>query len=232
MLASWAALAPISPGARLVYTHTSVAAVYPEWLPLNNAILLDPPSPASASNAAAEVAAIFADAAVPAWALWLPSPSTEFGGPDVVSAVDGLVRDTTTLVMTLDLADGMPGSSLVRRTTIDAAVRAGDDPVPVAELPDADDSVALEAWALVCDGFAVCSALTYVNGGDIGVYAVGTAPEWRRRGLARTLMLHMLADAYQRGIRTASLQSTAMGESLYRSLGFHSVGRYEEWVCQ
>ena len=232
MLASWAALAPISPGAHLVYTHSSVAAVYPEWLPLNNAVLLDPPSRASATRAADELASVFAAAGVPAWALWLPSPSTEFDGPDVVSAVDGMVRDTTTLVMTLDLPDGLASDPAVRRTTIDAAIRAGDEPVPVEDLPVADDSVDLEAWALVCDGFAVSSALTYFNEADVGVYAVGTVPEWQRRGLARTLMVHVLADARRRGMRTASLQSTPMGESLYRSLGFHSVGRYEEWVRQ
>ena len=39
-----------------------------------------------------------------------------------------------------------------------------------------------------------------------------------------------LADAACRGARTASLQSTPMGQPLYASLGFEPVGRYEEWV--
>lgn len=53
----------------------------------------------------------------------------------------------------------------------------------------------------------------------------------RRRGLARALMLHVLADAWHKGARTASLQSTRTGRPLYAGLGFRPVGRYEEWVA-
>jgi GNAT superfamily N-acetyltransferase len=77
---------------------------------------------------------------------------------------------------------------------------------------------------------AVAGAWTYRHGRDVGVYAVGTVPGWRRRGLARRLMLHVLADADRRGARTASLQSTRMGEPLYSLLQFQPVGRYDEWV--
>jgi hypothetical protein len=48
--------------------------------------------------------------------------------------------------------------------------------------------------------------------------------------MAASLIQHVLAHAYRRGARTASLQSTSMGEGLYRSLQFTAVGRYEEWV--
>ena len=231
MLGSWGALVTLSPGAHLVYTRTSLAAVYPQWAPLNNAVLLDPPSEASASEAPAELASIYAAAGVPTWALWLPGPGTEFDSADVVSRVDGMVRDTTTLVMTLDLENGLPTDSAVRRTTVWAAILAGDEPVAEHKLPAPDTHSDIQAWALVSNGFAVTSALTYTSGCDVGIYAVGTAPDWQRRGLARRLMLHVLADAHRRGARTASLQSTGVGESLYRSLGFHSVGRYEEWVA-
>jgi len=64
------------------------------------------------------------------------------------------------------------------------------------------------------------------------VYAVGTVPDRRRRGLARALMEHVLADAWERGARSATLQSTEMARPLYAGLGFVAVGRYEEWVPQ
>ena len=67
-------------------------------------------------------------------------------------------------------------------------------------------------------------------GTDVGIYSVGTAIEYRRRGLARALMQHLLAVAWQRDARTATLQATPMGQALYESLGFEAVGRYEEWV--
>ena len=42
-------------------------------------------------------------------------------------------------------------------------------------------------------------------------------------------MEHFLADAHRRGARTATLQSTRMGQRLYESLGLEPAGRYEEW---
>ncbi len=83
---------------------------------------------------------------------------------------------------------------------------------------------------LVHDGVAVAGAWSVIHEQDCGIYAVGTQPEWRRRGFARSLMEHVLADARARGARTATLQSTPLGEPLYASLGFRAAGRYEEWV--
>ena len=230
LLGSWGALAASSPGAHLVYTRTSFAAVFPQWDVLNNAILLDPTSAETASVAAAELASVYRGVGVTSWALWVPSPLRELAAADCVATVDGMTRDTTTLVMTLDLADGMPSHPGVLATTVDVANHAGDTAVAADEVPDRDDTSDVDGWVLIEDEVAVTGAWTYRNGRDVGVYAVGTAPEWRRRGLARALMLHVLADAYRRGARTASLQSTAMGEPLYRSLGFRPAGRYDEWV--
>lgn len=230
LLGSWSALAAGSPGAHLVYTRTSVAAVFPHWTVLNNAILLDPPSTATASQAAAELNRVYAGAGVASWALWIPRPALDTDSPGTVSVVDGMARDTTTLVMTRDLPDGMPSQPGARRTTVTAASLAGDDPIAVDDLPASDAGSDVDGWVLVHDGYAVAGAWTFISGTDVGVYAVGTAPAWRRRGLARALMLNVLADAYRRGARTASLQSTPMGEPLYAGLGFRPVGRYDEWI--
>jgi GNAT superfamily N-acetyltransferase len=141
-----------------------------------------------------------------------------------------MTRDTTTLVMTADLADDAPTHPAVIRTSIDAANRAGEEPIPADLLPTPDERADIDGWVLVHEGLAVTGAWAYVDGSDVGIYAVGTAPDFRRRGLARALMLHVLADARHRRARTATLQSTAMGQPLYESLGFRAVGRYEEWV--
>jgi hypothetical protein len=37
-------------------------------------------------------------------------------------------------------------------------------------------------------------------------------------------------DAASRGCETASLQSTAMGERVYATVGFHDLGRILEYV--
>ena len=80
------------------------------------------------------------------------------------------------------------------------------------------------------DGMAVSGAWTFRYGADCGVYGVGTVPGMRRRGFARRLLGHALDHAAHFGARSASLQSTSMGQPLYESLGFVPVGRYEEWL--
>lgn len=57
-----------------------------------------------------------------------------------------------------------------------------------------------------------------------------THPEFRRRGLAKTLLRHVLAVADSRGIATVKLDATEMGEPLYRSLGFVAEQPVERWM--
>lgn len=227
LLACWDALATISPGAQLVRSAATVTAVFPAWAPLNNAVLTG--SPDGAVAAAAEVSARYADAGVTGWALWLPSSATDLDAPDV-HEVDGLSRDTTTLVMRATLTPGLRRDDRVVRTSIASATRAGEQPIAVGELEAPDRAPGLSGWVLVHDGAAVTGAWGHLHADDCGIYAVETLPEFRRRGFARALVEHVLADAQQHGARTASLQSTRMGQPVYESLGFTAAGRYEEWI--
>jgi GNAT superfamily N-acetyltransferase len=231
LLGSWRALARESREAHLTCTPAGLAAVFPHCAPLNNAVLRGPATRATASAAVVELQAVYTAAGVESWALWLPSPATTFDAPDSVAAVEGMTRDTTTLVMTLDVPAGLPADPAVVRTTVTTAERATEEPVPVDQLPGPPNAVdAVQGWVLTLDEVAIAGAWTYRNGTDVGVYAVGTTPDRRRRGHARTLILHVLAEARRHGVRTASLQSTRMGRRLYESLGFRAVGRYDEWV--
>jgi GNAT superfamily N-acetyltransferase len=148
LIASWRALAAVSPGAEVIASPLAVAAVFPQWAVLNNA----------------------------------------------------------------------------------AANVAGEEPLVAADLPEPDRPTGIEGWALVRDGLA--GAWSCIHGWDCGIYAVGTVPEWRRRGFGRALVEHVLADARRRGVRTTTLQSTPMGQPLYESLGYVAAGRYEEWVSR
>ncbi|HEX3296658.1 MAG TPA: GNAT family N-acetyltransferase [Nocardioides sp.] len=228
LVASWRALARLSHGAHLSYRDRSVAAVFPSWAPLNNAIMNGPTTPEAAGAAAAELAGVFQAAGVPTWALWLWSPLTVLEPPATVESVAGMIEDTKTLVMTRTLTPGALPSPAAVRTSIEAASLATDE--PVRALSEPDDIPGLDGWVFVHEGAAVAGAWSYLHGTDCGLYAIGTVPHLRRRGLAAALIQHVLADAYRRGARTASLQSTRMGVPLYRSLGFAPTGRYEEWV--
>lgn len=231
LLGSWRAIAQVSPDARVVQTSSGAAAVFPHWAPLNNAVLQGaPPTSSTASAAAEDLRALYASVPVEGWALWLPSGSRDLRAADAVHDVAGMSRDTTTLVMVQDVQEDLPPSPRVVRTSVEAAARAGDDPVPAVELPDPDGIDGLDAWALVDGESAVAGAWSFRSSEEVGIYAVGTVPRWRRRGLARELMLHVLSDVRRAGALSASLQSTAMGQPLYESLGFRAVGRYEEWV--
>ncbi|MGI5127911.1 GNAT family N-acetyltransferase [Pseudonocardia sp. CA-107938] len=224
LFASWEALAQLSPGARLVRGETAVASVFPHWAPLNNAVAIGAPDPA-------EAATVFTAAGVAEWAFWVSSPATAFAAPDTVSRVAGCKRDTTTLIMTAELRPCLRVHDGIVRTSIASATRAGDEPVPVDELGEPDGVPGLAGWVHVVDGRAVAGAWSHRHGSDCGVYAVGTHPAWRRRGIGSALVEHVLAEARRAGARTASLQSTPMGLSLYTALGFTAVGRYEEWIA-
>ena len=229
LLACRRRLTYLSPGARVVTFSHAVAAVFPSWPPLNNAILVDPAdwTPAAAVSG---LTRLYAAAGVGAWALWLPSSVTDLDVPDGVTDVGELRRDTTTIVMRASLSRRRRTRGAVRPTSIAAATRAaGAEPIPAADVPDPDRVPELSAWVLGHDGMAVAVAWSFLPGSDCGIYTVGTLPRWRRRGCAGALTDHVLDDA-QRWARTATVQATRMGLPLFLSLGFAPVGRYEEWV--
>ena len=225
LLASWGALARLSPGARLVRLDGVVAAVFPHWAPLNNAIALADPG-----TAAGPLDAVYGAAGVTEWALWLPSPAADLDAPDGPGGIEGYARDMTTLVMRTGIPDGLRQRSEVVPASIAGATLATDEPVPLADLGPPETGPGLRGWALVRDGLAVAGAWTHRHGEDCGIYAFGTVPAWQRRGLGRALLEHVLAVARQDGARTATLQSTRMGQPLYAAAGFAPAGRYEEWV--
>src|SRR5262245_1517121 len=99
LVASWQALARLSYGATLIRTSAAVAAVFPSWLPLNNAIMFARSEGGGATAAASQLTRTYADAGVDSWAFWVPSGSTDLDAPDDLREIGAFKRDTTTLVM-------------------------------------------------------------------------------------------------------------------------------------
>jgi GNAT superfamily N-acetyltransferase len=233
LLACWEALTRLSPGARITQTPGALAAVFPSWAPLNNAILRGGDGEASDAAEAARLRALYEEAGVPVWALWRATDTRDLDTADAAGALGELKRDTTTLVMHTTLGPGLRKHDGVVAASIDTVARFDDDVrMSAADLGEPEGAPGLAGWALLHDGLIVATAWTFLNDGDCGVYGVSTLPQWRRRGFARRLMEHMLADAQEKGAASASLQSTRMGQPLYESLGFTAEGRYEEWVWQ
>jgi len=84
-----------------------------------------------------------------------------------------------------------------------------------------DDRVRIHG---LCNGGAfVCVALTLAVGDDISIQYVATEADHRRRGLASRLLLAVMADARGKGMRSATLQASPDGLSVYNRLGFRRV---------
>jgi predicted GNAT family acetyltransferase len=58
---------------------------------------------------------------------------------------------------------------------------------------------------------------------------VAVVPEARGQGLSGKLIAHSLADAVERGCRTATLVATKLGRPVYERLGFEGLGALEMW---
>lgn len=84
------------------------------------------------------------------------------------------------------------------------------------------------------DGLVVAFVNYWVVQDEVHVLNVATHPSWRRQGLGRKMMNHVLRAARMRSARLITLEvrrSNRPAIELYRSLGFDSVGvrpRYYE----
>jgi GNAT superfamily N-acetyltransferase len=228
LVESWRRLAETSPRAFVTRLDVGVAAVFPEWSVLNNAIIERDADP---DEATVTLRNVYRSAGIGQWAAWVASPAVDLAAHDVVARLEGFRRDTTTLIMQASLDEGLARNPRIVRTSVAIATQAADEPVPMSLVDEAEVAgERLEGWVLVDGDLAVSGAWSLIHDGDCGVYSVGTVPAWRRRGYARALVEGILGDAFQRRATTASLQSTPGARSLYAAVGFRPVGRYEEWV--
>lgn len=62
-----------------------------------------------------------------------------------------------------------------------------------------------------------------------GVYMVATVPSHRRLGYGQAMTRHAMEQGLSLGADFSSLQSSAMGMSIYRRMGFRRVATYRTW---
>lgn len=65
-----------------------------------------------------------------------------------------------------------------------------------------------------------------LDSGVAGIYAVATIPEVRRKGIGEIMTVMPLNEARQNGYRVGILQSSSLGYSLYKKIGFKEVCKF------
>lgn len=232
LVASWAAYARGSAGARLERLDGVAAAIFPsgpERTVYNNA-LLDRDLGATERAAAVDaMAAAYRSAGVVRYAAWVHERDdgmrAELGRREYVvhESTRAMGMSLAHLPVTLPAIAVEPLAwpeylAYLTRVGAPAGLLAGADPARFHVL------VARRG------GEDVATAIAFDHDGDCGLFNLSTIEAARRQGLATTLCARHLLDAVARGCRTASLQSTPMAERLYAALGFHDLGRILEHV--
>jgi ribosomal protein S18 acetylase RimI-like enzyme len=147
---------------------------------------------------------------------------------EIATPCMGVVLDD----LALRLKDGLPNLEVPSLAVVgDVNERAyGDTGGPFGSLVGAVRDDRICTHGLRADGAFVCVALTLRVGDDLSIQYVATDEEHRRRGLASQLLLAVMADAHREGIRTATLQASPDGLSVYERLGFRRVATIRGYV--
>lgn len=227
-------LAAASPGAHLIEDHGVSAAVVPATPRrsiVNSAVFTDAAGLAAAWPALDDA---YAEAGIGAWAVWVPEP-----GEDAIALLGerGHRFDGDPVAMVLELDRFEPsGRELAEwddRATFEEIGRTNDEAYGSDEeyglrraFGAPPPGLPLRAYRALAGGEVASVMVTLDHGDDLGVYWVATPPRFRGIGLAGGLLERALIAARERGMRTSSLQSSRLGEPVYRRLGYEPAFRY------
>jgi GNAT superfamily N-acetyltransferase len=181
-----------------------------------------------------ELAAVYDEAGVRAWTVWVPEEDREAAQ---LLGRCGHVLDADPAAMALELERFQP--SPAGSVEIDPNA----SPADLARINDAAygyegdfarglgrmHAEGAHSYTAIVDGQPLACMMTLDHAGDCCVILVATLPEARGRGLATELMTRALVDARERGCTTTSLQATKAGEPIYARLGYRNLGPIQMW---
>lgn len=82
-------------------------------------------------------------------------------------------------------------------------------------------------------GEPVSAAAAVVQGGAVGIYSLGTPPQFRGRGYAETILRHAVNDqGGAHDITRTILQATKAGFKLYHRLGYRKVTHFSIFLTR
>jgi GNAT superfamily N-acetyltransferase len=171
---------------------------------------------------------------IAAWTVWVPDEDRETARL-LADRGHSLDAEPRAMAMRLaDLADPPPAPAGIEPGPCDAPTAAELNDRAYGYGPDGfraglRGETAIRWHGAYADGEAVGCVGAIEVGDDLCVTGVATPPEHRGRGIAGWLLWRVLAEARERGMRTASLQATRAGAPLYARLGFADFGWVEMW---
>ncbi len=92
------------------------------------------------------------------------------------------------------------------------------------------DAPDLTHYLGVLDGRPAGTAMRFTSHRIAGVFNVSTVPEYRRRGIGAALTWAAALDGLAEGCIASALQASAMGEPLYRRMGYRAALTYHLWL--
>ena len=131
-------------------------------------------------------------------------------------------------------------SLIVRRMTVEDVPAAHEIDKLSFTLPwperslrfEVSDNPGARCWAAELDGRLVGMLVLWMIVDEAHIATLATHHEFRRRGIAKQLLVIALKDAYTEGARSALLEVRAGNEAaqaMYRKFGFEVVGRRERY---
>ena len=92
------------------------------------------------------------------------------------------------------------------------------------------DVIDAELYVGYVDGQPVASSALIATHRVAGVYNVGCAPAYRRRGFGEAMTWHAVGRGAEMGCVVASLQASEMGRPIYERMGFRVVAQYRTFA--
>jgi GNAT superfamily N-acetyltransferase len=180
--------------------------------------------------------------------LWLTGPTAQPEDLEARLELHGFVQWLRAAGMAVEIAalraaSSPPAGFEVRVVADEAMLRAwvriltlnlfrmpeGDIPNVCHAMQPLISAGGLKCFLGLLDGQPVSTASLFLARGVAGLYHVATDEKWRKQGIGAQMVLAPMRDARTQGYRVGILQSAAMAETLYQSLGFREycrLGRY------
>jgi len=190
--------------------------------------------PAELIDSIDELGAIYEEAEVAAWTVWVPEADQ-----NVARALDvaGHRLDATPRAMAMPISDLKPPEpdpeleireepdfELVSKIN-EVAYGFAPGEFPVME----GDLSSLRTYLGSVGGETIGCAGAFTHDADCEIVYVAVLPEGRGRGISGRLMARAIADASEQGLQTTTLQSTKLGFPVYVKLGYRDCGELQMW---